>query len=391
MSVRAGLEVLCEDRASLVRGRRVGLLAHQASVDRHLAHAIERLLGAGARLERLFAPEHGVAGGHQDMIAVHERRDPVSGLPVVSLYGADEASLAPRPADVEGLDLLVADLVDVGARYYTFFATVVRCLPVLAAAGVPLLVLDRPNPLGGVGIEGGPVEPRFASFVGELDVPNRHGLTLGELVLLAARQRGLEAGLEVVPADGWRREQWWDGTGLPWVGPSPNMPTLDTAVVYPGGCLYEGTNLSEGRGTTRPFELVGAPWLDPRRLAHRLARWSLPGCVFRPVAFVPGFQKHAGQVCGGVQVHVTSRHDFRPVLTGLAVVAAARAQDPGSFRWRDEPYEFVSDRLAFDLLAGGTAWREALEAGADPREIAAGWRSHERAFAARRRDLLLYH
>ncbi len=370
---RPGLEVLATDRAALVSGASVGLLAHPASVGRDLRHAASWLLAAGADVVRLFAPEHGAGGTAQDMIAVDERRDPLTGLPVVSLYGATEASLTPDPATFDGIDTLVIDLADVGARYYTFFATAVRALPVAAGCGVRVLVADRPNPLGGTHIEGNVIPPDWRSFVGELPLPNRHGLTLGELCRHAARTRAIDVDLTVVPAEGWRRAAHWDETGLPWIAPSPNMPTLDTAFVYPGMCLVEGTNLSEGRGTTRPFEWCGAPWLDANALAERLTAFDLPGVVFRPLSFRPSFHKHAGQDCGGVQVHVTDRQTFRPVLTGLAFVAAARALDPGRFAWRTEPYEFVSDRLAFDLLAGGTGWREALESGADPRDIAAGW------------------
>lgn len=390
MNVLPGIDVLVTDRADLVRGARVGLIAHPASVGRDLRHAADLLAAAGAHVVRLFAPEHGIGGAAQDMIAVDEQRDPLTGLPVTSLYGTSEDSLTPRADAFDDVDLVVADLADVGARYYTFAATVIRALPVAAAAGRRVIVADRPNPLGGA-IEGNLFdEAGWRSFVGEIAVPNRHGLTLGELCRLAVRRRGIDVDLEVIPAAGWRRDRWWDATGLPWVLPSPNMPTLDTAAVYPGMCLVEGTNLSEGRGTTRPFELSGAPWLDATALARRLAGWQLPGVVARPVTFRPAFHKHAGLDCGGVQLHVTDRAAFRPVLTGLAFVAAAREQDPARFRWRTEAYEFVSDRLAFDLLAGGTGWREALEAGADPRDVARGWAAEESWFGQAREDFGLY-
>ncbi|RMG44561.1 MAG: DUF1343 domain-containing protein [Acidobacteria bacterium] len=390
-AVRPGLEVLASEQASLVRGRRVGLLTHPAAIDRGYRPAAA-VLGAeaGAEVVRLFAPEHGVTGGFQDMVEVDERTDPVTGLPVVSLYGADESSLAPRPEQLDGLDLLVVDLVDVGARYYTFAASAVRSLPVAGSCGVPVIVCDRPNPIGGVLVEGEPVREGYHSFVGELPVPPRHGLTLGELCRFAVLERGIDVDLTVVPAEGWRREMWWDRTGLPFVPPSPNMPSVETATVYPGSCLVEGTNLSEGRGTTRPFETIGAPWLDPRRLAERLESFALPGVRFRPIAFVPSFHKHAGRVCGGVFVHVTDRERFRPVLTGVALLAAARAEDPERFAWRMEPYEFVADIPAIDLLGGGPSLREALEAGADPRDIASGWAPAEREFRERRLAVTLY-
>jgi len=390
LSVVPGIEILCGREAGLVRGARVGLIAHPASVTRRLAHAAEALATAGARVVRLFAPEHGSGGGHQDMIAVDERRDALTGLPVVSLYGESEASLAPSDAALAGLDVLVADLADVGARYYTFYATIVRAIEAAARAGLRVVVCDRPNPLGGVLIEGNIVAPAYRSFVGELPVPNRHGMTVGELCRFAVAERGLAAELAVVPCTGWSRADWWGETGLPWVLPSPNMPTLETATVYPGMCLVEGTNLSEGRGTTRPFELAGAPWLDGPALAAQLARWELPGVLFRPVRFLPAFQKHAGTECQGVQLHVTDRLAFRPVRTGIAFLAAARAQDPGRFRWREEPYEFVADRPAIDLLAGGPGWREAIETGIEPSVIADSWAADEATFARLRQPSLLY-
>lgn len=389
MKVRPGIEELCEAAPSRVAGLRVGLLAHPASVSRGLVHAAELLKAAGARVQRLFAPEHGAGGGHQDMVAVDERLDPLTGLPVVSLYGESEGSLSPRPEHLEDLDLLVADLADVGARYYTFAATVVRVLRVAARAGVSVIVADRPNPIAGE-IEGCLVDEGYRSFVGEISVPQRHGLTIGELALLAREREGLDVELEVVPARGWARDLYWDETGLPWVLPSPNMPTLDTAIVYPGGCLFEGTNLSEGRGTTRPFELVGAPWIDGVQLARILNELELPGVAFRAASFVPGFQKHAGEVCEGVQFHVLERRAFRPLLSGLAVIECARRLAPADFDWRRETYEFVSDRLAIDLLAGSSAWREALEAGAGARDIAAAWTASESCFREEMRESLLY-
>jgi uncharacterized protein YbbC (DUF1343 family) len=382
--------LLDEDR-EWVRGARVALLTHPASVDRRLVHAVELLQDvAGARVVRLLAPEHGVAGARQDMVAVDEWRDPVSGLPVVSLYGEDEASLAPPSAALEDVDVVVADLMDVGARYYTFVASMVRTMEVAAQCGCRVVIADRPNPIGGRAVEGPRVDARHRSFVGELSVSNRHGMTAGELCRWAVRERRIDVELRIASVEGWRRDEWWDETGLPWVPPSPNMPTLDTATVYPGACLLEATLLSEGRGTTRPFELVGAPWLDPRSFARRLSDFGLPGVAFRPLIFVPAFQKHGGAPCGGVQIHVLSRSLFRPVLTGVALLAAARAEDPQRFEWRREPYEFVADRPAIDLLAGSTTWREAIEGGASPREIEAAWRPDQAAFEEEREALLIY-
>jgi uncharacterized protein YbbC (DUF1343 family) len=391
VTVRPGLERLANEDRALVRGARVALLAHAASVGTDLAHAVEVLAErAGAEVVRLLAPEHGVAAARQDMVAVDERRDPVSGLPVVSVYGDDETSLAPPAAALEDVDVLVADLTDVGARYYTFVASIVRAMEVAAAVGRRVVIADRPNPIGGVTVEGPRIDTGYHSFVGELTVANRHGLTVAELCHRARAERGIDVELDVARLDGWRREQWWDETGLPWVPPSPNMPTLDTAAVYAGGCLIEATVLSEGRGTTRPFELVGAPWLDPRQFARRLSDFGIPGVAFRPLVFVPAFQKHGGVQCGGVQIHVQSRSLFRPVLTGVALLAAARAEDPERFGWRREPYEFVADRPAIDLLAGSSRWREAIEDGASPWEVEAGWRADQEAFEEERSSLLMY-
>jgi uncharacterized protein YbbC (DUF1343 family) len=253
------------------------------------------------------------------------------------------------------------------------------------------VILDRPNPIGGAAVEGPALRPGYESFVGGHDIACRHGLTMGELAELYARDLGLADGaVEVVRCAGWRRGTFGDACGLPWVLPSPNMPTVETAVVYPGQCLLEGTNLSEGRGTTRPFEICGAPWIDGAALARRLATFDLPGVVFRPVTFRPTFQKHAGVDCGGVQLHVTDREAFLPVRTGLAVVVEMRRQDPGRFAWRTETYEFVDDPIAIDLLFGSDRERLAIEAGADWREIAAAWEPEEKAFVSRRQGVLLY-
>jgi uncharacterized protein YbbC (DUF1343 family) len=252
------------------------------------------------------------------------------------------------------------------------------------------VVLDRPNPLGGVKVEGPALRPGFESFVGIHPLVTRHGMTIGELARMYKAERGLAGELHVVPCEGWRREMDFEHTGLRWVLPSPNMPTIETAFVYPGQCLVEGTNLSEGRGTTRPFELCGAPWLDPRKLCQRLDEAALPGVAYRPTRFRPTFQKFAGQTCGGLQIHVLDRQAFQPVRVGLTVLATMRELSGGHFAWRREPYEFVSDRLAIDLLFGSDRERLALEAGRSPRDIAGTWESEEEAFRRRRQPFLLY-
>ena len=392
MTVRTGLDRLGDGEFSL-RGQRIGLLCHAASIDRRLRHAAERVAGlVGDGLTLLFGPEHGVRGDAQDMVGVADRLtpDPHLGVPVVSLYGSDEASLRPRAEHLSELDLLVVDLQDVGSRYYTYVWTMVMCLGACADAGVRVLVLDRPNPLGGALVEGPGVAPGFESFVGYHAVPTRHGLTMGEVAALCRAERDIAVDLEVLPMQGWRREMLADETGLPWVMPSPNMPTLDAALVYPGGCLYEGTNLSEGRGTTRPFELVGAPYVNGRALAAALDREGLDGVALRPCGFSPTFQKHAGQLCGGVQLHLTDASAFRPLRAGVAIVAAAHRLWPEAFAWRKEAYEFVDEHPAIDLLAGGTWLREGVEAGAGIDELCEGWAAYEEEFMRRREQYLLY-
>ncbi len=398
--IETGLDVLCADRLDLLRGRRVGVLCHPASVAGDLTHAVDRLIQAGVKPTRLFGPEHGVRGEAQDMIGVEHDKDARTGIPVTSLYGETFESLTPRAAELADVDVLVIDLQDVGSRYYTYVWTMALAMQAAARAGVAVVVLDRPNPLGGQpdAIEGGGVEPRCESFVGLGAVPVRHGMTAGELARLVRAgmpwgaprfARPLDCDLTVVAMRGWRRALPFDATGLPWVLPSPNMPTLDTAFVYPGQCLVEATNLSEGRGTTRPFELVGAPFLDGYRLAARLEALALPGVRFRPLSFRPMFHKFAKQSCGGVQLHVTDRATFRPYRAGLALLAAARAEAPADFRWRTEPYEFVADPPAIDLLTGSDAARRAIDRGATLDELAAGFAEFEAAFAARRAPHLL--
>lgn len=374
--MRVGLDVLLSDpaRISALKGTRVGLLAHPASVTRELVHALDGLLEAGVRPRLLYGPEHGYAGGAQDMAHVADDRDPRTGARVVSLYGESFERLSPRRDELADVDVLVVDLQDVGARYYTFVWTALLALRACASAGVRLLLLDRPNPIDGTTVEGRPhTELRLRSFVGLEPVPIRHGKTYGELVAERARIEGLADALEVVPIEGWDRTGYADAWDRPFVLPSPNMPTLDTAIVYPGGCLIEATNLSEGRGTTRPFELVGAPWIDGHRLAADLHATGLPGFRARPTSFLPTFQKHAGRACGGVQVHVVDRAAFRPVATYLALLALSRAQDPSRFGLRTEPYEYVdpSEAEALDMLCGTTATRLALMAGAPWREVVA--------------------
>jgi len=355
--MQTGLDRLPDltDLVTRLRKERIGLLAHPASVNAHLVHVLDVLDALDIRPAVLFGPEHGWAGHAQDMIAVSSVED----TRIVSLYGESFDDLTPKKRDLEGLDTVVIDLQDVGARYYTFVWTAVLVARACREAGVRVVVLDRPNPLGSEAIEGRLQESGYLSFVGLEPIPIRHGLTIAEIVKKHVPE------VEVVP---------FGGNGAPpWVMPSPNMPTLDTAFVYPGGCLIEGTNLSEGRGTTRPFELVGAPWLDGKRLARALNEAAPAlgrGYRARAVTFEPMFHKHARQQCGGVQIHVTDRNELRSVGLYVALVAFAHHARPDQFAFRTERYEFVDDIPAFDLLTGSSRARERILAGDDPIAIA---------------------
>lgn len=376
----------------LVRGRRTALLCHGASVDSRGRHTFDLLCARDdTRPVMLLVPEHGLFGEQVYMEPVPDSVDPRLGLPVVSLYGDRVDSLAPSPSLVRGLDAVVFDLQDVGARYYTYLATLAMTMETCAAQGVQVVVLDRPDPIGLVEVEGNRVAPSLRSFVGFVDLANRHGMTAGEVARLHAASARLDLDLVVVPCAGLRRADLWPDTGLPFVPPSPNIPCWETALVYPGMCLLEGTNLSEGRGTTTPFFLAGAPFVrDPWDLARRLEAFAVPGVAWRPTYFTPRFDKWAGQRCGGVQLLVTDRSAFRPLLAGLALLAACLAAYPGDFAWRTDAYEFVSDRLAIDLLLGDTSLRRALEQGATPQDVAAAMTPARAAFEHLRADHLIY-
>lgn len=370
-------------------GRRVGLLVNPTSIDDRFNHAADAALASGWNVVRLFGPEHGVRGEAQDMESVAGDSDPITGLPCVSLYGSSLESLSPAPSDLEGIDVLVIDLQDVGARYYTYAATAAYCASVCGKLGIDVIVCDRPNPLGGEVVEGNVVQDTFRSFVGAYPLATRHGMTLGELFGYLVDTSSLSCELTVVPMLGWTRDMFYDQTALPWVMPSPNMPTLDTALVYPGQCLLEGTNVSEGRGTTRPFEIFGAPWIDAPNLRASLEARDLSGCRFREVSFKPMFQKWAGEVCQGLQLHVTDRSIFRSLPTSIAILQEIlEAHD--EFDWRTDAYEFVEDRLAIDLLLGDSLLRHAIVDGSNLAEIGEAFDGSRTAFDAQRREALLY-
>jgi uncharacterized protein YbbC (DUF1343 family) len=383
MPTELGIDALLKE----VRGLRIGAILNPTSVSSELRHLADLLHEAGA-LAALFGPEHGVRGDVQYLEEVADARDPRTGVPEHSLYGRDFASLTPRPEHLRGLDALVFDIQDVGSRYYTYLATMGLALQAAARAKLKFIVLDRPNPIGGARVEGGIVHPGFESFVGLHPVAARHGLTAGEFAGLINEQ--IKCELRVVELRGWRRQMLFGETGLPWVLPSPNMPSIETALVYPGMCLLEGTNLSEGRGTTRPFEIFGAPWLDGEKLAVALGAEKIPGARFRPCSFTPTWDKHAKERCHGVQIHLEKPKALEAVKLGVAAVIHSRAQDPARFRWRTEKYEFVEHIPAIDLLAGSDAFRKRVESGAGVRDLLALWDRERAEYEKRRERFLLY-
>lgn len=390
MNVRSGLDIVESAWPRELRGARVGLLAHPSSVTSGLIHATDVFIRSRIfEVTALFGPQHGIRGETQDnMIEWEGFCDPATGLRVYSLYGETRK---PTPAMLEGVDALVIDLQDVGARYYTYIWTMDLCMAACHELGKAVVVLDRPNPIGGVCTEGPVLRSEFASFVGLRRMPVRHGMTIGEISRYFAGEFYLGLHAHVVPVDGWKRSMWFDQTGLPWVMPSPNIPTLESAQVYPGMCLLEGTNLSEGRGTTRPFEIFGAPFIEPRTLVKRLVECGLPGVIFRPLHFQPTFQKHAGQLCGGVQIHVVGRDAYLPFRTAVAVLSAVREIYPDEFSWRMPPYEYETVRLPFDILAGDDSLRSAIERGDDLETMASEWKRECDAFdEGVRRKYLMY-
>ena len=391
--MQTGLEVLLADENTLekLRHLRVGVLAHAASITSRGEHIVFALRDSGIRPSRIFAPEHGLWGAAQDMEGVDHCHDDITGQDVVSLYGHSLESLSPDDGVLCGLDAIILDVQDVGARYYTFAYTALFVAQAALKKGMDVYVIDRPNPINGESLEGNLVEPAFRSFVGMRSGMTRHGMTLGEMLTMwctTERTPNLER-LHICRMDGYDRRWWYDQTGCTWAMPSPNMPTLDTAVIYPGMCLIEGTNLSEGRGTTRPFELFGAPWVRTRETAEALRLLHLPGVFFRPLDFKPMFQKHAGMTCHGFQMHVTDRDAFRPLLTGVAILCVMSALHD-EFAWRTETYEFVNDRLAIDLLFGNDRVRQAIERQENPWKIAESFEQETAEWQKMRRDFLMY-
>jgi len=387
MRVRLGSERLLESNA--LDGKCVGVVCNPASVDCDLRSVTDRLAAhPRARLAAVFGPQHGFRSDVQDnMIETPHAQDEIRRVPVHSLYSDTREPTAEMLREV---DILVVDLQDVGVRIYTYIYTMANCLKAARRHGVKVIVCDRPNPIGGVAVEGMRLRPGFESFVGMYPIPMRHGMTIGEIARLFNEHFGIGAHLEVIAMQGWRRDMYFDATGLTWILSSPNIPTFDTTTVYPGTVLFEGTNVSEGRGTTRPFEFIGAPWIVAERFSDAMNRLGLPGVFFRPIVFEPTFHKHARQACAGCQIHVLDREAFRPVASAVALMSAFRATDPDRFKWRDPPYEYEHERLPIDVLAGSPELREQIERGVPATEIARSWEPEVADFERIRKKFLLY-
>ena len=383
MAVRLGNERLFDDSLGLIAGRRVGLITNPTGVDSLLRSTADRLHAEpAAELAALFGPEHGIRGDAEDGVAVADDVDRRTGVPAISLYGPTRAL---RDSMLDGIDVLLFDMQDVGARFYTYLYTMSAAMKACAGRGVPFLLLDRPNPVGGEVLEGNLLDPAFSSFVGRYPVPVRYGLTIGEIATLFNEVHGIGAELQVVELSGWKRSMSWEDTGLPWVAPSPNMPTPQTASLYPGTCFFEGTNLSEGRGTTRPFELIGAPFVDGFSLADAMNELAIPGARWRPVFFTPSFGKHAGERCGGVQLHALSPC-LRPVTAAFHLLATAKRMFRDRFDWH-LPARGIHN---FDKLAGSDRVRLELDAGTPVADLLAAWEQERRPFAQVREEFLRY-
>lgn len=387
MNVRVGLEVLLNSDGASLRGSKVGLVAAPTSVDSQLVSSAERLQGyAGLKLVALFGPEHGLRGEAQAGQHVTTYTDSLTGLPVYSLYGDTQK---PTSDMLKGLDALLFDIQDGGIRFYTYLSTLAYSLQAGAENGVRVVVLDRPVFLNGQKVEGPVLDPAYSSFVGAYPIPIRYGMTAGEIARLFNETFQIHCDLMVLPMEGWKRSWWFDQTGLPFVPPSPNLPTLDSLTAYTGTCLFEGTNLSEGRGTTRPFEYIGAPWIHAEATARELNALNLAGARFRPVYFVPTFSKYAGQSCAGVHLYITDREKFRPVETALHLLAQVKKTYPDQFEWR-APWSDQGGQRPIDLLSGSDRVRRHLDAGLPVSELVEMWQEELSAFMELRANFLLY-
>ncbi len=384
-----GLEKLSSDPPIWLKNRRIGLLCNQASVDSCLNHSRFRINQcSGNMLQVLFSPQHGLFADKQDNMQESDHcTDPELSIPVYSLYGETRR---PEQAWLKDIDILVIDLQDVGCRVYTYIWTMLMCMEECARCGTEVAILDRPNPIGGISVEGNLLRPECHSFVGLAPIPMRHGMTMAELALFFKHTMDMDLELHVVKMQGWSRSMYFPQTGLPWVWPSPNMPTFDTATVYPGQVVLEGTNISEGRGTTRPFEVFGAPFMDIHSMSTQMEKWNLPGFYLRAQFFEPTFHKWAGQQCRGFQLHVTNPNDFQPYLFTLALISATIRLHGGDFQWKPPPYEYEFDKLPADLIIGDPEIRKAVEQGAGPGDLENMWLRELETFREERQEFLLY-
>ncbi len=385
--VSNGLDIFISDHEKY-KTRRLGLIVNQTSVTRNLTYSWDALRQAGFKVQRIFSPEHGLFATEQDQIPVENQPD--IGIDTVSLYGDSEETLIPDLNILDDIDTLVFDIQDVGSRYYTYVNTMALVMQAIQGRDIEFVVLDRPNPLGGNVVEGPGLLPGFQSFVGVFDVPVRHGLTAGELAQLHKNREDLDVSLTIIPMQGWQRSMLFRDTGLPWTPPSPNMPTVDTAVVYPGMCLFEGLNVSEGRGTTTPFEIFGADFIDPAQLNQSVAEMGLEGVTFRPYYFIPTFHKYQGQIAAGLYIHVTDRDRFHPFLTGVALAKAIHDLHPGQMDFLKDVYEFNTSHPTFDLLAGSACIREMILDNRTLDEIQATWLPFEKKFLEMKKGVYLY-
>jgi len=388
-TVKIGLEKILDEQKHLLNNLRIGLICNQASVNKNFRHAADLFFDdKDLNLTALFGPQHGIRGNVQDnMIETAHTIDKLTDLPIYSLYSETRQ---PTEEMVSGIDALVFDLQDVGGRVYTFIYTMANAMKACAKFGKKMFVLDRPNPIGGLAVEGNMLEPGHESFVGQYPIPMRHGLTIGELAKFFNQEFDINCDLKVITMDNWAREDFFDETDAPWVMPSPNMPTVETTIVFPATVFFEGTEVSEGRGTTRPFEMVGATYIEGKEYADALASLELSGVIFRPVNFLPAFQKYAGKECGGVFLHITDRKTFEPVITGIAMIKTIYDLYPNDFSWKTMPYEYEFERNPFDVIAGTTKIREMIESRTAVEEIKSSWQTDIENFNQTRKSYLLY-
>lgn len=390
MQVAFGIDIFLENAERYLKGKNFALFVNQSSVSREGKYLFEVLLQKGLTPKKIFVPEHGLFGTEQDQITIEDAVDTFTKIKTKSLYGQTLAELYPKDEDLVDIDTLVIDIQDIGVRYYTYAYTAAFLVRAASKFGIRVLVCDRPNPLGGIVVEGGLVAPSCFSFVGAYPLPVRHALTLGELLRYLNVCEKWNANLEVITLKNWQRKMLYNDTHGLWVQPSPNMPTFETNTVYAGTCLFEGTNVSEGRGTTRPFEIIGAPFIDPQTYAQALNALKLPGVYFRPLYFKPTFHKFKDEVCGGIFVHVTDVLRFESFYTGLEMVRVAQSLWPKEFLWRQEPYEYVTDVLAIDLLTGSDKFRLAIEKGGVLEKYREEYQKEERLFKEKSSSQWLY-